>query len=153
MPIHNAVLLDGQGRPSALGLQLAGPILRVEVSLHPQLIQLLRTQGQPVPGPVTGSGLIDTGAGVTAVDRQVLTQLQIPPVGTVQVGTAGGPQQQQVFPASIRFPETAFPGVTFASVIGADLTGQGIVALVGRDVLRHCVLIYNGGLGQFIMCV
>jgi len=36
-------------------------------------------------------------------------------------------------------------------VIGTDLSAQGIDALVGRDVLKDCVLVYNGGTGTFTL--
>jgi hypothetical protein len=29
---------------------------------------------------------------------------------------------------------------------------QGIHALIGRDVLKRCILVYNGGLNQFSLC-
>jgi len=32
-------------------------------------------------------------------------------------------------------------------VIGAQLQGAGIVALLGRDFLRHTLFAYNGSLG------
>lgn len=156
MPIHNAFILRGSpggqagGQPSARGLQLTGPTLSVEIGLHPNLIQLLQQQGQQAPSPVAGLGLIDTGAGVTAVDVSILQSLQIQPVGVVRVGTAGGQTTQQRYPATVRFPELGFEG-RFTSVIGADLTGQGIIALIGRDVLSRALLVYNGSIGHFIL--
>ena len=33
--------------------------------------------------------------------------------------------------------------------MGASLKAQGLVALIGRDILRACVLVYNGGAGTF----
>jgi len=155
VPIHNALLVEQQagqqgGQPSARALQLAGPTLSVEIALHPTLIQLLQQQGQQAPNPVTGIGLIDTGAGLTAVDLSVLQALNIPPIGTVRVGTAGGQQIQTQHAATIRFPELGFEG-RFAAVIGSDLSGQGIIALIGRDVLSRALLVYNGTLGHFIL--
>ncbi len=97
--------------------------------------------------------MIDTGAGVSAVDVPVIQQLQIQPVGAIQVLTAGGPQPQQQFPASFSFPGTPFPTIFFSFVIGANLAGQGIVALIGRDVLRHFVMVYNGVYGQIILSI
>jgi hypothetical protein len=39
------------------------------------------------------------------------------------------------------------------SAIGAPLAAQGLIALIGRDVLVHTVFIYNGGQGEFTICV
>ena len=69
------------------------------------------------------------------------------------MGTAGGPQTQAQYPASFGFPGTGLPGVNFNFVIGCDLSGQGIVALIGRDVLRYFVMIYNGAFGQVILSI
>ena len=38
-------------------------------------------------------------------------------------------------------------------VLSADLSGLGILALLGRDVLSKCVFIYNGPAGQFTLAV
>jgi len=73
------------------------------------------------------------------------------------MGTAGGPVQQSLYPAKFRFPGEAFE-IEFSSVVGADLTGQhiagqDIIALLGRDVLSKCVLIYNGPGGFFTLAL
>ena len=153
MPVHNHFVVDPQTRlPSGPALAEHGPRLQVEISLHPTLVQHLQTQGQAVPAPVIGAALIDTGATISAVDTTLVVQpLQIQPIGSVQVGTAGGPQTQHQYPASFGFPGTRLPGINFNFVIGCNLTGQGIIALIGRDVLRHFVMVYNGVLGQVIL--
>jgi hypothetical protein len=33
--------------------------------------------------------------------------------------------------------------------MGAALMSQGLIVLIGRDVLQHCTLHYNGLVGQF----
>lgn len=120
------------------------------MGVHAQLADVLTAQNQSVPTPITGFGLIDTGASVTAVDDQALARLGILPIAVIQVGTAGGQRAQQQYPAQIRFTQFGFD-ITFATVIGADLTGMGILALIGRDVLSRALLVYNGTLGHFIL--
>ena len=44
-----------------------------------------------------------------------------------------------------------FPAINFAFVVGCDLAPQGIIALIGRDVLRHFTMTYNGTFGQIIL--
>ena len=34
-------------------------------------------------------------------------------------------------------------------LIGVQMTGQNLISLIGRDVLRHCVLVYNGPMGSY----
>ena len=36
---------------------------------------------------------------------------------------------------------------------GANLAPQGLVALIGRDILAKCVLIYNGSDGSFSLSI
>ena len=152
MPTLNHFFLDtATNQPSGAALRQQGPRLQVEVSIHPTLAQHLQTQNQPVPAPAVGWALIDTGATLSCVDDSVIQQLHIQPVGIIQIGTAGGPQNQAQYPAQFSFPGTPFPQMNFSTVIGVHLTGQGIIALIGRDVLQHFVMIYNGGLGQVIL--
>lgn len=154
MPTHNHFVLDqATNQPSPNGLQLAGPILQVEISVHPTFAQHLQGLGQPIPTPIVGPGLIDTGATFSAVDQTVIQRLGIPPIGTVQLGTAAGPVAQTQHPASFGFPGTRLPAINFNFVTGVNLIGQNIIALIGRDVLRHFVMVYNGVLGQVILSV
>ncbi len=148
---YNHFTLDQNNAPSPAVLLGSGPQIQVEVSIHPSLTQYLQAQGQPVPPPVVGQGLIDTGAIVSVVDSAVVQQLQIPPVGAMPLHGVAGVNQHMQYPASFRFPATTFPSITFAFVVGAPLAPQGIIALIGRDVLVHFVLIYNGVLGQYIL--
>src|SRR5437867_1127525 len=111
---HRAELLkDHKGQPSPYGLQAAGPLLPITVAFHPILAHQLGGQGAAPPAPVGGVGLIDTGASVSAVDAAVVRQLGIPPIGTINVGTAGGVQQQAQYPASFSFPGTGLPTINF----------------------------------------
>jgi len=100
---------------------------------------------------VAGFALIDTGASVSAVDVTVVQRLGVQPIGTVLVGTAGGPQQQATFPARFTFPGTPLPGLNFGSLLGSNLAGQMVaghqgplIALLGRDLLQRFVMVYNG---------
>jgi hypothetical protein len=37
--------------------------------------------------------------------------------------------------------------------IGAPLAAQGLLVLIGRDLLQHCVLVYNGPAGGFTLTI
>lgn len=153
MPTYNCVFLDPTGRPTPLGLQVAGPRLPVSVSVHPTLEAHLVKDGKPVPQPVVGIGLIDTGATFTAVDNSVVAALGIPPIGLVNMGTAGGQRQQSQYPAALSFPGTNLPQLKFNFVVGCDLAGQDFKVLIGRDVLIHFTMFYNGPFGQVVLSV
>jgi hypothetical protein len=157
MPVYNRFYWPEA--PSHIGgpdtLFKLGPILAVEVAIPEALAQHLSDKNSPIPSPATGWALIDTGATITSVDGKVFSELGVPPVGVAQVGTASGAVQQQVYPARISFPGTHLKDLGFSQVVGCDLTGQfppdfgGLIALIGRDLLRHFVFHYNGP-GGFI---
>lgn len=106
--------------------------------------------------------MIDTGATRTCVDEPILKNaLALKPIGIVNSGTAGGSVQQALYPARLVFTEQKLD-LEFSSVVGVDLSGQqlpdtaehgkqDLIALVGRDILANCVLIYNGPGGFFTL--
>ncbi len=137
------------------GLQLAGPVVAVQVGVPDLLAKFLSDKGQPVPPSATGLALIDTGATMSAVNEQTVTSLGVKPVGTVMVGTAGGPKLQPLFAVKAFLPQPSLT-VNYAQVTGADLAGhsimgQPIIMLIGRDVLRTAILVYDGPSGQFTL--
>ena len=86
MPILH-IQLAGQGQtqdgkivpiPPALALQQRGPVVQVSVSLHESFAKALVQQGKPLPQPVTGWALLDTGASNTCIDDEAAQQLQLP---------------------------------------------------------------------------
>jgi hypothetical protein len=153
VPIHNQLALDPQHRIDPRHLLLIGCTLGVEVHVHPVLAQHLQQVDPTAPGPtpIVGRALIDTGATFTAIDLAAATQLQLIPVDTIQSGTAGGQRVCPRFPARLVFPGTPIPGIDFPRIVGVDLTGQGFIALLGRDFLARCLFTYNGPLGLFTL--
>jgi len=82
-----------------------------------------------------------------------LINLGISAIGLVSVGTAVGSIERSLSPARLNFPEFKLL-VDLSSVIGVDLEGEAVqgiplVALIGRDILRHRQFIYDGS-GGFI---
>ncbi|GAC1466551.1 MAG: hypothetical protein NVS2B14_17770 [Chamaesiphon sp.] len=149
MPINNRFF--GNPPDPQLLVQI-GPVLAVEVSVPSALAQFLASQGVYIPPPVTGLALIDTGATKSCVDDTSISRLGISPVGVATTGTAGGLVQQNVYPVRLRFP--GLEGnveFEFSTAIGVNLQGQtqNLIALLGRDVLSVCMLVYNGPGGFF----
>jgi hypothetical protein len=166
-PTHNRFFNDGSGNLSPAALQANGPVLTVNVHVPTALAELLAASGRPVPAPVTGFALIDTGATNTCVDDAILQKLGVSTIGIGTALTAAGPAPQRIYPARLEFPGEGLD-LEFSSVAGVNLTGQvlqmagatsgstqdvPIVVLVGRDVLMNCVLIYNGAGGFFTLAV
>lgn len=107
-----------------------------------------------MPAGKAGFGLIDTGATFTCVHQPVMAELGLSPVSVATMGTANGPAEQPVYPARLVFPETGWD-FDVQGLAGVNLTGQAIdfgdgkppqpiLALLGRDLLQTCVLVWNG---------
>lgn len=140
-------------------LQLVGAFTPVEVHVPTALAANLSAAGQPIPPPITGLALIDTGATFTGLDNQVAQSLRLNPINVVKLGTADGVVQANAYTARLEFPTLGIDADPWQTV-GVDLGGQTIqtdanrppqdvIALVGRDYLQHCLLIWNGPNGSW----
>jgi hypothetical protein len=103
-------------------------------------------------------GLIDTGACGTCIDPAVLAPLELQPTGVVSIHTPStGGSAVQVLQYDVDIFLVANPGQnsvrSFSTVpiIEAPLVGQGIQALIGRDILKDCLLIYDGQASSFTL--
>ena len=78
--------------------------------------------------------------------------LGVSPIGLTMSGTAGGPQQQYLYPARFVFPGLAMT-FEFSRTVGVNLSGSGYIALIGRDVLGVMHMVYNGPLGVITLSI
>ena len=97
---------------------------------------------------MAGFGLIDTGASVTCVDEDAAKQLKLPVVDVVNMSSAShAAHQANVYP--VRIGIAGLPNAINAPrAVGAALKAQGLIVLLGRDILAHCTLFYNGAAGE-----
>jgi predicted aspartyl protease len=161
MPILHTQL-TGQGQtpdgksiaiPPAIALTQRGPIIQVTIGVEQNIAQQLLSQGMPLPQPVPGLALIDTGATSTCIDEDVAKQLNLPVVDVVTIASASHAEtNQNVYPALI---EVVGIAIKFNALraIGVPLTAQGLQVLIGRDLLQHCTLFYNGVTGSFTLSI
>jgi len=146
VPVYNSFYLVDQKIDPRL-LQIRGPIIPVEVGVPAKVVEIWTHEGKTIPKPITGFALLDTGASISAVDREAFETLGIPPVGKTNVATPSGSAEQLVYPARFGFPGTTLPEISYDSILGSVLGTQGIVALLGRDVLCRMVVTFNGPAG------
>jgi predicted aspartyl protease len=141
--------------PGAMGLVQMGPRIQIRISLGDQFASELVKLGKPVPPPVDGHALIDTGAGSTCIDEEAAKSLNLSVIDVVSMASAShAATKANVYPAKLEILGLPQPIVINASrAIGAPLKVQGLIALIGRDVLQHCTLIYNGGIGSITLCI
>ena len=159
MPVYNAAYTaqppgapPHPHQPFPAALQAAGPVVPVQIEVPAALAAQLQQAGTPIPTPVTGLALIDTGASISAVDAGVIQQLGVHQVGVAQIGGVGGVNPHSLFPCRFVFPGVGFPSIDFTSIVGAPLVGIGgvqpqgqqTIALFGRDLLQLFILVYNG---------
>ena len=148
MPVYNHYYPDAQNLintpDSAWELVRYGPVVPVTVSLTARHVEILQGLKFSVPNPASGNALIDTGSTLCAVDESIVKSLGIPPTGSEAILTPGGPSQRPTYPASLSFPGTTLPNISFTNFIGSPLQASGIVAIIGRNVLKDFVFVYNG---------
>ena len=153
MPIFK-IKLHSQGQapiPPNAGLLLSlGPQVSVQLEVPDALAQQLKATNMPIPPPVKGMALIDTGATMTAVDAGVVAALGVNPIGVVPVGTAGGPAKHPLYPIKLQLQGIGLV-LNFGRVTGAPLSGMNLVALLGRDVLSRMILIYDGPSSEYTL--
>lgn len=128
-----------------------GPVVEVLISPPRVLVDSLKAKGRPAATPVKVMAMIDTGATMSVVTPSVIKGLGLQPISVGQMST---PSTVQSVSANIYNVAVAFPNgvmVDGINVIEAPLGGQPIQCLIGRDVLRHGVLVYIGYLGQFTL--
>jgi len=139
------------GVSPAIALHEIGP--RIQVMLLPLEAhrRALEESGKPLPQPVIGDALLDTGASVTCVDKVAANRANLAMVDSGPITSAT--HDREVVPIFAGRIEVPGPALSFEShtAYGANLAPQGLVALIGRDVLSNCVLIYNGPDGSFTL--
>ena len=125
-----------------------GPIIQVTLGLAENIAQQLVQQGKPVPEPVAGWALIDTGATSTCIDDSAAQKIGLPVIDRGKTSSASHDAiDVNIYPALIAFTGTPIK-VNALRAIGANLASQDLVALLGRDVLQNFTLFYNGAVGQ-----
>lgn len=117
--------------------------------------EALKKLSLPVPQLIVVRALVDTGASCTCVDPAILKQLNLTPTGSVPVHsptTGQNPVAQDQYDVSLTLMHAKL-SLTIPSlpVIQSELAIQGIHALIGRDILKDCLLVYDGQLGVFTL--
>lgn len=126
-----------------------GPGLEVHVTVTDAHAKYLEDNGMEIPQPISGKALVDTGASISAVDVSVLERLGTQPIGCVRIHTPQGTDLQEIYPAKMLFPGSKLGGVQSLTVVGNPaIAGQGLLALIGRDILKNWLLVYNGASGN-----
>ena|SRR3990167_3363799 len=130
-------------------LESTGPLIQVEVGLPAALEEFCAVKGIQIPAPVAGYALIDTGASITAVHEPVLLGLGMLPIDAMPCATPSGEGRSFVYPAKVAFPALGVREYAIDRLLGCELKwtttdGKEIIMLLGRDLLKHFLMVYNG---------
>lgn len=125
------------------------PICHIHVGVGAERRREIEASGKQAPGQIVNlPALIDTGAGASCLDEDVVAMLGLHPRGFAPLATPShgdGTAQAALFEASFVVPSYGHPSLTFPElrVAKAPLKIQGFQAIIGRDILRACTFTYN----------
>lgn len=118
----------------------------------------LTVAGKPIPQPQAIRALVDTGASVTCVDPLVFAALGLTPTGNASMNTpstGSTPHSTPTYDVSILIggPPNTVPiqWGTVQVAATALYANQGFHALIGRNLLQSCILVYNGTMGFYTL--
>ena len=85
---------------------------------------------------------------MTCIDRAAAAEALLPTVGSTKMASASHADEMvPIFAGHIQVQGVGT--INAVRAVGANLKPQGIIALIGRDILKQLVLVYNGTDGSF----
>jgi hypothetical protein len=133
-------------------IDLDGAVVTVRVEAGAAEEAALRDAGEEAQY-VTTTALIDTGASQTALAPWVVEYLKIQPHGIDKVRVPGrGDEDLEFYDARITlgFPRFDHPRISVLAP-GISPASPGVGVLIGRDVLEHFTLVYDGPRRKFAL--
>jgi hypothetical protein len=132
-----------------------GPVIALVVGVSFAKHSILKKKGMTAPNPVVMHFLVDSGASHTVVDAQAIAPLGITPTGITYIhtpSTGDTPVAVQQYDVSLflHHPDNS-KMIPNLAVTASDFSKQNIQGLLGRDVLEHCLLVYDGRAGSFAL--
>jgi hypothetical protein len=128
--------------PSNEILERDGPVIPVSISQPSKL--LLKGQESL---QVDCMALIDSGASISIITPKVVDQLDLSDTGYKNIISVHSVEERPVYFGRITFP---WGGGIETSLVCCDL--QGYDCLIGRDILRHWLMVYDGVNGEITIC-
>ena len=154
MPILNfraEITTKGKTLPAPSVFRDRGPIVPVELMVSDAHQEVLKQQQKPIPAPMKGFALIDTGALSTCLDISTAEIIGLPVCGTTEITSASHTVEVPIFVGKLVLPD--FININVQRGAGVNLKGFGtdldLIALIGRDILEGAILVYNGPAGSF----
>lgn len=154
---RETIILEFDYLPAVLSYQ--GPIIKADLTITPSHRDALVAAGQPIPAPVNCRFLIDTGADGTVVKHEFAERAGLKLINDsmalkgVGIDTTGRAYMGRIM---FRQPSRVLANAVHSmyvdtQVMSATLQGNVIDGLIGRDVLQHFQLSYDGKTGKVRM--
>lgn len=133
----------------------AGAVVEILLGVPQARREMLLKHGLPVPPRLSLRALIDTGASITATSARHPSQLGLGPIGELSIYTPSTPHHSphrcECFAVSLSLAcaeaEMHFPAFEVAACEFGH--ADGVEMVLGRDFLRHCLLVYAGTSDSF----
>jgi hypothetical protein len=133
-------------------IERQGPLVYPMVTASHYQVSTLRAQGLTAPPPQQIAALIDTGASATVLDASIIASLGLTLVGQTQIHTPTTGSAYEIrsqYAASVTLMDQSLPpsqGLrTFTiGAVESQLATEGFLALIGWDILSHCILRCDG---------
>ena len=125
----------------------------VLVSPDGEHLNELLSRGQPLPYPIWGRGMIDTGTNVSTVSQTILHQLGIPKGISATSQGISGPFSSHFYVVSFSIANKATPGALYSppDVTVISSAALDIDVLIGLDLLMDCQLFIDGPARRFTL--
>ena len=142
-----------------LPLTFGGPIIHTDITISEQHKEALAKAGQPIPKPIRCRFLIDTGADGCVVKHEFAERAGLKlnnpstPLHGVGVDTTGRTYFGQILfhCASKRVEGMMHTFAVDVEIQSGDLPTVSIDGLIGRTVLQHFEMKYDGMNGKVVM--
>jgi predicted aspartyl protease len=133
-------------------LHAAGPALEIAIGPSREFVKAMAPLGRPVASPRPVTAVIDTGAQSTVLKPELVAKLDLRPVGVAPISTPSTssiPLACDRYHINLYFADDFVVENIFA--VEAPMGGVRYDCLIGRDVLRLAILIYDGRANKFTL--
>lgn len=129
------------------GLCKVGAIVQVTLSPLRSGRQAIAERSEAAPPVVSGYAQIDTGASATCFDRSAAERAGLEIFSSKTVTSATGTEKVSIYAGRLEI--AGFTSIVTRAALGMELDSLDLIALIGRDVLANCILVYNGPENSF----
>ncbi|MDP8239974.1 MAG: aspartyl protease family protein [Candidatus Hatepunaea meridiana] len=129
-----------------------GAICSIKIGVSSLRAIYLQKEGYSIPEEMTVMSLLDTGASHTVITTGLLDKLNIKPIEFVHISsTTHSNVLKPRYDVNITF-ESHNRIIEDVLIIESNLRKGEYQCLIGRDILKNMLLIYNGITNCFTLC-